>query len=80
MHLRGLARDVDGQCGGLMHLELAENKVTDEGARELCVALGFDRRMVMMGMRANRLTASTEGDFIEVRPKAGGRGRGGGAL
>ncbi len=71
MHLRDLAREVDERCGGLMHLELAENRVTDEGAKELCVALGFDRRMVMLGMRANRLTETAEGDFVEVR----GRGR-----
>ena len=44
--LREAAREVDLECGGLKHIELAENDVTDLGAKGLCAALGFDRRLV----------------------------------
>lgn len=53
--LRQLAKGVDEQCGGWVHLELAENSLTDRGVSGLCDALSFDRRLVMLGLRSNKV-------------------------
>ncbi|GLC45382.1 hypothetical protein PLESTM_001728300 [Pleodorina starrii] len=64
--LRAIAREVDEQAGGLLHLEMAENKLTDKGARALCTALTYDRRLIFLSLRANQLTAAAETEIIPL--------------
>ncbi|KAG1671556.1 hypothetical protein FOA52_011278 [Chlamydomonas sp. UWO 241] len=64
--LRAAAKEVDEACGGLMHIAMAENEVTDRGASELCRALSFDRRLVLLSLRANALTPAAEVEFVEL--------------
>ncbi|KXZ53904.1 hypothetical protein GPECTOR_6g822 [Gonium pectorale] len=64
--LRSIAASVDERCGGLLHLELAENKLTDKSARSLHDALSYDRRLIFLSLRANRLTAEAEREFIAL--------------
>ncbi|GAX76011.1 hypothetical protein CEUSTIGMA_g3454.t1 [Chlamydomonas eustigma] len=64
--LRSVAKEVDLECGGLRHIELAENKITDSGAKVMCAALSFDRRLVLLSLRACLLTSDIESLFIEL--------------
>ena len=64
--LQQLAKGVDEQCGGLVHLELAENLITDRGVSDLCASLSFDRRLAMLGLRSNKVTQASEETIIEL--------------
>ena len=64
--LQQLAKGVDEQCGGLVHLELAENSVTDRGVADLCASLSFVRRLAMLGLRGNKITVESEEKVIEL--------------
>ncbi|KAG2443639.1 hypothetical protein HXX76_001989 [Chlamydomonas incerta] len=64
--LRAIAASVDERCGGLLHLELAENKMTDRCARFLRTALSYDRRLIFLSLRANKLSAEAEAEFISL--------------
>lgn len=53
---------MDESCGGLLHLELAENPgVRDRGGIVLRDALTFDRRLVLLSLRATGLRCGWEG-------------------
>ena len=41
-------------------------QVTDRGAKWLCDALSFDHRLLLLSLRANRLTADTEAEFVAL--------------
>ena len=40
--------------------------MTDGGVKDLCTALGFDRRLVMLSLRACLLHAESEALFAEL--------------
>lgn len=47
-------------------------QITDKAARALCAALSYDRRLILLSLRANQLTAESES---EVRWVAAGEFR-----
>lgn len=40
--------------------------MSNHGAFSLCRALSYDRRLVLLSLRANALTADSEGEFVEL--------------
>lgn len=44
----------------------AVQQITDQGAFRLCTALGYDRRLVLLSLRANALTAAAEREVVEL--------------
>ncbi|GFH16254.1 uncharacterized protein HaLaN_12639, partial [Haematococcus lacustris] len=65
--MRDIAQQVDAQCGGLLHLELAENpEVTDRSGIALCDALSLDRRLILLSLRACGCGLRTEAEFVRL--------------
>jgi hypothetical protein len=45
---------------------ISSDQVTDAGAAVLCSALSLDRRLILLSLRANVLTAESESEFIAL--------------